>query len=96
SSYDKQKSQLEKELCNFLSSLDPPKSILSCIPQDIVRFLVWKDRKGKTKVHRDGCSPSTSRTKNTCSCPTRLASGTVDSIIGKLRTILKSAGRTRE
>lgn len=48
SSYSRQKNSLEKELESFLSSLSSPKSLASALPSDIVAFLVWKDRNGKT------------------------------------------------
>lgn len=49
SSYVKQKTSLEKELCLFLSSKSPAKSLESALPSDIVEFLVWKDQAGRKK-----------------------------------------------
>lgn len=94
SKYVKQKSQLQSELQLFLHTLDPSKTPLSCSPKDVVRFLVWKDRKGRTKVHKNECEFFGSRTKGPCGCPNRLAAGTVDSIIGKLRAIFNSMDRS--
>jgi hypothetical protein len=51
SRYGRQKSRLELELETSLAAFDPPKTSFSCQPDDVVRFLVWKDRKGRTKVH---------------------------------------------
>ncbi|EDO30412.1 predicted protein, partial [Nematostella vectensis] len=67
--------------------------LTSASPSDITRFLVYKDRKGRTKVHTPKCKyfGSTSKT-----CPSRLAAGTVDSTIGKLRSIFIEAGRGGE
>lgn len=45
--YQKQKSHLQKELEVFLASLPSP--------QDLIRFLIWKDGHGKTKIHADHC-----------------------------------------
>lgn len=90
SSYVKQKSSLEKELCSFLSSKSVAKSIQSALPGDIIEFLVWKDRAGKTKVHSPDCE------QRACNCPKRLAFGTVDSLIGKLRAIFTERGRGSE
>lgn len=90
SSYVRQKSSLEKELCSFLSSKSPAKSLESAIPGDIVEFLVWKDRRGRTQVHCAGCQGGA------CNCPKRLAFGTVDSLIGKLRAIFLEHGRGAE
>ena len=42
SSYVRQKSSLEKELCSFLSSKSPAKSLESAIPGKIVEFLVGR------------------------------------------------------
>ena len=63
---------------------------------DINRFLVWKDRHGKTIVHSDGYSDSHLQRTANCKCPKRLAFKTVDSYIGKLRAIFKETGRCGE
>ena len=34
-----------------MSSLPTPKFPISASPKDLIRFLVWKDSKGKTKIH---------------------------------------------
>ena len=91
--YERQKSALEKELETFLRSLPSPKTLQSATPHDLTRFLVWKDGKGKTKVHIPQCPLFGSHSKTPCKCPTRLAAGTVDNIIGKLRAIFTSTGR---
>lgn len=95
SRYAKQKSALELELGQFLASLTTPKSLSSALPADIKAFLVWKDRGGKTKVHQSAC-PAVSQTGMSCACPKRLAFGTVDSLIGKLRAIFVEHGRGSE
>ena len=92
--YEKQKCSLYLELESFLSSLPTPKSPISASPTDVIRFLVWKDSKGKTKVHAPSCPNFGSHSKRKCRCPTRLAAGTVNSTIGKLRAIFNSVGRT--
>lgn len=94
--YQRQKSQLEAEFSGFLASLQPRKSLFSATPRDIVRFLVWKDGKGKTMVHKDSCQFFGLHGKQTCNCPTRLSAGTVDSLIGKLRSIFNALGRTSD
>ena len=86
-SYERQKSSLHKELVNFLSSLPVPKALPSASPSVIKKFLVWKDNSGKTVVHLFDCPGLGQRQRVSCSCPTRLAAGTVDSLIGKLRSI---------
>lgn len=89
--YQRQKSALEKQLCDFLSSVSPPKSISSCCANDIVKFLIDKDRCGKTVVHSMSCSK-----QDGCGCPRRLAAGTIDSLLGKLRAIFNNIGRLND
>ena len=36
------------------------------------------------------------RAKQTCNCPTRLSAGTVNSVIGKLRSNFNGLGRSRD
>lgn len=83
SRYTKQKSSLEREFTQFLDNRTSRKTMASAAPEDVVQFLIWKDNAGRTKVHRLECL-ALSRRGVTCSCPTRLAHGTVDSLIGKL------------
>lgn len=91
--YEKQKSKLEEELRSFLSFLPFPKTLQSAHPVDVVRFLVWKDNKGRTQVHSDRCIFTGKSGKQQCNCPLRLAAGTVDSVVGKLRAIFSAHGR---
>ena len=92
--YEKQKCSLYLELESFLSSLPTPKSPISASPKDVIRFLVWKDSKGKTTVHASSCPNFGSHSKRKCRCSTRLAAGTVNSTIAKLHAIFNSIGRT--
>ena len=55
SSYSKQKSSLRVEFETFLASLPNTKSIYSASPEDVSRFLIWKDRHGKRVVHVAEC-----------------------------------------
>ena len=96
SSYSKQKCSLRTEFETFLASLPNSKTILSASPTDISRFLVWKDRHGKTIVHSNGCPDSHLQNAAKCKCPKRLAFKTIDSYIGKLRAIFKETGRCGE
>jgi integrase len=91
--YDRQKSRLSDLLDQFLASLPTPKDLSTATPLDIVRFLVWKDGVGKTQVHVDGCRHRGLKGPFQCGCPTRLAAGTVDSMIGKLRAIFQEQDR---
>ena len=94
SAYERQKSALEMSLKTFLMSLTPPRDLLSATPLDIRRFLVFKDKGGKTKVHAFDCIFLGEGGKQDCMCPFRLSSGTVDSLIGKLRSIFSNNGRS--
>ena len=91
-SYERQKSALHKLLSSFLSSLPVAKSLASASPPDISKFLVWKDKFGKTVVHDSACPELGQRQPKSCHCPKRLASGTVDSLVGKLRAIFVQEG----
>ena len=95
SSYSRQKNSLEKELESFLSSLSSPKSLASALPSDIIAFLERKERNGKTLVHLPNCvrSGHTTSLQPSCSCLRRLAFGTVDALIGKLRSIFATQCR---
>ena len=46
--YQKQKSSSERQLSSFLASLSPPKSMPSATSEDNVKFLISKDRTGRT------------------------------------------------
>ena len=99
--YSKQKASLQKELGHFLSSLPGSISVSTVTPRDICRFLVHKDKNGKTQVHRNGCPHLGKRGTFDCACPLRLSYKTVsyktvDSYIGKLRAIFHSLGRDGE
>lgn len=97
SKYAKQKTSLEKELTSYLLSLRYPKTLMSAVPSDVISFLIWKDRNGRTQVHGPDCRVSRShRGSAECQCPRRLAFGTVDALIGKLRSIFCNTGRGGE
>ena len=89
--YSKQKQSLKHELCEFLSALNPPKSLDDALPSDVRLFIAFKDGKGKTKVHKEGCVAS--RYDGQCECPHRRSAGSVDSLIGQLRAIFRDHGR---
>ena len=94
--YQRQKSQLQAEFSGFLASLQPRKSLFSATPRDIVTFLVWKDGKGKTMVHNDFCQFFGLHGTQTCNFSSRLSTGRVDSLIGKLPSIFNELGRTSD
>ena len=55
-SYECQKSALEQQLFKFLGALSPPRTLASSTAQDIVKFLISKDKSGRTVVHSLLCS----------------------------------------
>ncbi|CAH1232991.1 Hypp551 [Branchiostoma lanceolatum] len=91
--YGKKKAALENELKNFLGNRKHPKDLATASPKDVCAFLVWKDEGGKTVVHKNGCKNFGKKWKSECGCPQRLAAGTVDSVIGQLRSIFAKSGR---
>lgn len=88
----KKKDSLKNSLVTFLINLPGKPSLIECSPNDVRRFLVWKDGSGKNKVHQVQCEFLGSKGKTPCGCPLRLASGTVgvlvqylvDSLVGKV------------
>lgn len=60
------KNSLLEFFCNFLGSFSL--SITKCTPNDVRRFLVWKDSKGKTIVHKLCCPFLGSKTNFECNC----------------------------
>ena len=85
--YERQKHSLEVQLSSFLFSLVPSKKNSAATAEDIIKFLISKDSAGKRKLHLSSCS------RKICNCTKRLAAGTVDSYIGKLRSIFNKLGR---
>ena len=55
SRYSKQKTALELEFCSFLSELNPAKNLLKALPCDVIAYLVSKDKRGRTVVHKPYC-----------------------------------------
>ncbi len=90
--YQRKKGGLRRELEDFLSKLPNPPSIKDLKPNDVRRFLVHKDAKGKTKIHAKDCPLSGQQRHTSCPCPRRLASGTVETVIGQLKSILVDEG----
>ena len=85
--YEPQKASLEVHRSSFLFSLVPSMKFSAATAEDIVMFLISKDSAGKQKLHLSSCS------RKICDCLKRLAAGTVDSYIGKLRLIFNKLSR---
>ena len=95
-SYSKQKDSLQKQLEVFLSALPGQVTLATVTPRDLCRFLIFKDKDGKTQVHCNGCKFIGQQGRHLCACPQRLSYKTVDSYIGKLRSIFHADGRDGE
>ena len=92
SSYSKQKGLLQKELEAFLSALPGRVSLAAVTTLGLCRFLIFKDKDGRTQVYRNCCKFIGQRGKHSCGCPLRLSYNTVDSYIGKLRSFTLLGG----
>ena len=95
-SYKKQKDSLQRELKAFLGALPGFVTMATVTPRNLCRFLIFKDRHGKTQVHRNSYEFLGQRGKHSCGCSLRLSYKTVDSYIGKLSSIFHSIGRDGE
>ena len=79
-----------------MSALPGRVSLATSTPRDICRFLIFKDKGGRTQVHHNDCQFIGQQDKNPCGCPFRLSFNTVDSYIGKLISIFRAIGRDGE
>ena len=102
SAYERQKSRLADDFCDFLSvhstKSTPPflrtsSTPYSASPEDVTKFLFARDVRGRTQVHARGCGFLGEHGLKSCGCPVHLAAGTTDSMIGKLRAFFNSLGR---
>ena len=96
SKYSKQKNNLATELTSFLETLSPPKDLLTAIPEDVRKFLIFKEKDGKTQLHTQHCNFKGLAGKQKCECSKTLAAKTIDSLIGKVRAIFRDLGRSGE
>lgn len=95
SAYVKKRKNVKMMLEQFLQKIPGSPTFLSITPHDIKRFLVWKDRFGKTTVHSYKCKQLGITGDSTCKCPKRLAAASVRNIIQHLVDILELEGRGR-
>ncbi len=82
--YQRQKGSLHRQLESFLWSQQNRKSIAVASPQDVINFLIWRDKFGKSVSHSDECRLSSATGESSCPCNRGLAAGTIDNNIGKL------------
>ena len=85
---------LKNELSEFLHALDVPKIFYTALPDDVRKFLVFQERKGRTQIHTDTCEFKGHVGEKSCDCPTTLAAKSVDSLVGKIRAIFRDIGRS--
>ena len=88
--YQRQKSVLERQLSDFLASFSPPMCVSSCTSDDVIKFLISRDKTGRTVVYTQSCL------RVSGSCPSPLAAGSVESLLGNLRAIFNNIGRSRD
>ena len=68
------------------------KTLAMASPEDVLRFLVRRDKFGKTISHLPACLTLRGQ-EGPCLCSKGLAAGTIDNNIRKLRSIFKENGR---
>ncbi len=84
---------LRLEFETFLCSLPNQPSLQTVTPHDVRRFLVPKDKGRKTQCHKTECQFLGRQGVHPCGCPRRLAAGTVESLIGRLKGVFAKLGR---
>ena len=62
------------------------------MPWHVKAFIIWKDSKGKTRVHVLECPDLGKKGKGVCDCPTRLATSTVAGCVSSLSSVFELAG----
>ena len=92
SSLSKRKDTLINSLSFFLSQLKNDCLISNCTPDDLKRFLIWKDECGKTLVHKISCKFLGIKDFGSCGCPRRLAAGTVSVMVQHFLEIFERRG----
>lgn len=95
-SYLKQKDSLQKELKNFLLTLPGSLNLDNVTPANLCRFLVFKDRHGKTQIHQTSCRMLGYKNYHNCGRPLRLSYKTIDEYFGKMVSIFHTRARDGE
>lgn len=80
--YCKKKLALKLDFENVIG-----KTFFEAAPEDLRLFLLGKDKVGKTRVHDLYCPFLGVASASSCSCPVRLAAGTVFSYIAQLKAM---------
>lgn len=95
-SYSKQKCNLRSEIGKFFFLLDDRKNLSNATPEDIRKFLIYKEKGGKTQLHSGNCRFLEKHGLQACNCPRTLAYKSVDSLLGKIRALFRDEGRSGE
>ena len=94
SSYSQPRQAALNALLAFLRTIGKSGDLSKVVPQDIVKFFIYKDKTGTTKVHTGDCPlwgrPST--TPGECDCPKRAAASGIRTLRGKLQGIFRDEG----
>jgi site-specific recombinase XerD len=91
--YNKKKWATVKEFSDFLVACPLRTKISQATPEDVRRFLVWKEKRGKTQIHEVTCSYLGKVGIYACACPLRLSSGSVSNIVAHLKSAYQLMGR---
>ena len=98
--YSKHKENLRADFEKFLavrSSWAPPNatapSMSLASPMDVLRFLHFRSKNGRTQVHVFACPQFGKSGLHDCGCPRLFAAATVDSYVGMLRALFNDLGR---
>lgn len=93
SRYESQKRRDWNTFGQYLKSLHPPLALSRCNGTQVLEFLQYLDRFGKTKVHAQSCPFfGHPQPPAPCACPLRQAWGSLDALIGRLRAAFEEHG----
>ncbi|CAH8314770.1 unnamed protein product [Eruca vesicaria subsp. sativa] len=93
SRYENQKRRDWNTFLQYLRNQRPPVSLSRCSGADVLEFLRYLDQFGKTKVHTTVCHfYGHPNPPLPCPCPLRQAWGSLDALIGRLRTAFEENG----
>ena len=97
--YQASKCSLFASFLAFVNLRQDGHTAFTSTPDDVVDFLIASDANGKTVIHTGSCSskgrgtrPCAGGPRLACPCPTRLAFGTVDNMIGRLSSNFHDLG----
>ncbi|CAH1801291.1 unnamed protein product [Owenia fusiformis] len=93
--YSQKRSSVRDDFKRFLKQLPHSPVIGDGTPEDIRKYLVFKDSCGKTQVHVLLCPNMGKTGLQRCLCPRRLASGTVAGIVQHLKSVYEFIGKGR-